>query len=152
MDPSAGSRTSPTLIGRLGTDPADQAAWVEFVRRYGPRILGWCRRWNLQDADAEDVTQSVLLRLAGKLRTFRYDPDKSFRAWLRTLTHHALSDFLDGCRRAPGGRAELADRLESVPARGAGRPCAGPSAPRPRLACPRGGRSPRPPPAGSCGG
>ncbi len=117
MDRSTGSQTSPTLLGRLGGDPHDQAAWAEFVRRYGPRILGWCRRWHLQDADAEDVTQGVLLRLAEKLPTFRYDPGRSFRAWLRTLTHHALSDFLEGCRRRAGGRAEVAGRIDSVPAR-----------------------------------
>jgi DNA-directed RNA polymerase specialized sigma24 family protein len=62
--------TSPTLLGRLGHAPADQAAWAEFADRYGRKIYGWCRQWGLQEADAEDVTQQVLLKLADKMRTF----------------------------------------------------------------------------------
>ena len=117
MAGSAESRTSPTLLGRLGRDPMDAAAWEEFVRRYGPRIHGWCRSWNLQEADAEDVTQSVLLRLAQKMRTFTYDPTRSFRAWLRTLTRHAWSEFVEDRRRAPGsGDSRFREWLESLKA------------------------------------
>jgi RNA polymerase sigma-70 factor (ECF subfamily) len=57
----------------------------------------------LQEADAEDVTQMVLVRLAAQMRTFAYDPTKSFRGWLRTLTRHAWSDFVHARQR--GGRA-----------------------------------------------
>jgi RNA polymerase sigma-70 factor (ECF subfamily) len=64
------------------------------VDRYGPQIHAWCRRWGLQETDARDVTQTVLLQLASKLRTFTYDPAQRFRGWLKTLTHHAWSDFL----------------------------------------------------------
>ena len=42
------------------------------------KIYAWCRGWNLQEADAEDVTQSVLLKLADKLQSFEYDPAKAF--------------------------------------------------------------------------
>src|SRR5262249_27845754 len=89
MDQPSDSETSPTLLGRLRLDPSDQASWKTFVQRYGPKIYGWCRGWNLQDADAQDVTQNVLLKLAAKLSTFHYDPAGSFRGWLKTLTHHA---------------------------------------------------------------
>jgi len=98
LSPSA-SATSGTLLGRLRGGPGDQAAWQEFVRHYGPKILGWCRRWNLQEADAQDVTQNVLLKLAARMRTFDYDPGRSFRGWLRTVTQCALSDFLAERRR-----------------------------------------------------
>ena len=77
-------RTSATLLGRLRQQPTDQAAWSEFVDRYGHGIYGWCRRWNLQDADAKDVTQAVLASLCTKMKTFTYDPALSFRGWLRT--------------------------------------------------------------------
>src|SRR5262249_34560722 len=105
MGPDVSSRTSVTLLGRLRETPDDAAAWEAFVARYGPKIYEWCRYWRLQEADAEDVTQNVLLRLAQKLRTFSYDAKGSFRGWLRTLTQHALSDFLE-------------DRKRSTPARG----------------------------------
>ena len=86
MDSSSGLHTSPTLLGRLRQEPADQAAWAQFVGRYGRLVYAWCRKGAQQVADDEDVTQMVLLRLAVRMRTFAYDPSKSFRGWLRTLT------------------------------------------------------------------
>jgi RNA polymerase sigma-70 factor (ECF subfamily) len=112
------SQTNPTLLGRLSRDPTDQAAWAQFVDHYGPRIYGWCRKWGLQDADAQDVTQAVLVRLAEKMRDFTYDPSRSFRGWLKTLAVHARSDFLEGRQRAAaGGGAAAPELLETVEAR-----------------------------------
>src|SRR6516165_11631544 len=87
--------TRVTLLAQLRQDPSDQAGWEEFVERYGRHIYRWCRRWNLQDADAEDVTQDILVKLIQKLRAFTYDPSRSFRGWLKTVTHHAWRDFAD---------------------------------------------------------
>lgn len=119
MDSASTSRTSPTLLGRLRQNPTDQEGWALFVRRYGPRIYGWCRRWNLQDADADDVTQLVLATLAQKMSGFTYDPTRSFRAWLKTIAQHAWSDFMAGKQRAGLGSADshVAELLQSVEAR-----------------------------------
>jgi RNA polymerase sigma-70 factor (ECF subfamily) len=113
--------TSPTLLGRLGRVPADQAAWAEFAERYGRKIYRWCRYWGLQEADAEDVTQDVLLRLARKMRDFTYDPARSFRAWLKTVTHHAWRDFAGGLDRpgAGSGDSRTLELLQTVEARDA---------------------------------
>src|SRR5881409_1150777 len=118
MDMPADSPTSTSLLGRLRNAPTDQAAWREFVRRYGGQIYGWCRHWGLQESDAQDVTQDVLLKLAAKMRAFTYDPARSFRGWLRTLAHHAWSDFLES-RRRPGrgsGNAQVLEVLQSLEA------------------------------------
>ena len=119
MDSSSGGHTSPTLLGRLRQEPADQDAWAQFVERYGRRVYGWCRQGGLQEADAEDVTQMVLTQLARQMRGFDYDPSRSFRGWLRTLTRHAWSDFAQARRR--GGRASgdsgTAAALHMLPAR-----------------------------------
>lgn len=119
MDSPADSPTSTSLLARLRNAPTDQAAWRQFVRRYGGQVHGWCRHWGLQEADAEDVTQTVLLKLADKMRTFKYDPARSFRGWLRTLAHHAWSDFLDARKRPGGGSGdtEVLRLLETVEAR-----------------------------------
>lgn len=113
------SETRVTLLGRLRLDPGDQAAWNEFVDHYGRKVYGWCRRWNLQEADAQDVTQIVLLKLAEKLRHFSYDPSRSFRAWLRTLTQHAWSDFVESRRRPGWGSGDTAvlEQLHTTMAR-----------------------------------
>ncbi len=92
MSEGSGLRTRASLLARL-RDTEDAVAWDEFVARYGPRITAWCLAWRLQEADAHDVTQTVLLQLAVKLRRFNYEPGRSFRGWLRTLTRHAWSEF-----------------------------------------------------------
>jgi RNA polymerase sigma factor (sigma-70 family) len=119
MSDTPQSVTRVTLLDRLRGKPGDPADWEAFVALYGAKIYGWCRGWKLQEADARDVTQEVLLKLAVKLREFQYDPSRSFRAWLKTVTHHALSDFLEA-RRRPGlgtGDSWVADQLESMAAR-----------------------------------
>jgi RNA polymerase sigma-70 factor (ECF subfamily) len=106
MDSASEQSTSASLLARLGQNPTDQQAWSAFVARYGPKIYAWCRRWNLPEADAEDVTQIVLLLLARKMAMFAYDPSRSFRAWLKTLTHHAWRDYVDSRERAGRGSAD----------------------------------------------
>jgi RNA polymerase sigma-70 factor (ECF subfamily) len=76
--------------------PNEQAAWVEFVRLYGPLLFYWARKAGLQESDAADLTQEVFAILVRKLPEFRYDEHKSFRAWLRTI---ALNKWRDAHRR-----------------------------------------------------
>jgi RNA polymerase sigma-70 factor (ECF subfamily) len=121
MDESqARHSTNPVLLSRLRASPADQAAWAQFVRHYGTMIYRWCRRWNLQEADAQDVTQNVLTKLAAKMPTFQYDPSRSFRGFLKTLAHGAWSDYL-ASRARPGasgsGDSATLSLLETVEAR-----------------------------------
>jgi RNA polymerase sigma factor (sigma-70 family) len=107
MEHPPSEKTNWLLLGRVGQDPRDQAAWEAFVAYYGPKVHGWCRERGLQCADAEDVTQDVMMRLARALRTFVYDPSRTFRGWLRLVTQHALSDFFADRKRRPGaGRSD----------------------------------------------
>jgi RNA polymerase sigma-70 factor (ECF subfamily) len=119
MSEESNLRTSPSLLRRLREDAGDQRSWGEFVQRYAPRIYAWCRHWQLQESDAQDVTQEVLLRLVEKLRHFEYDSGRSFRAWLKTVTHHAWQDFLARRQRAGLGSGDTAviERLQSLEAR-----------------------------------
>jgi RNA polymerase sigma-70 factor (ECF subfamily) len=118
MDGWSDSRTSVSLLGRLTAQPGDAAAWEQFVGRYGPRLLQWCQHWGLQAADAQDVTQNVLLMVARQIRTFRYDPERSFRGWLKTVTRAAWAKWLESQRRAGQGSGDSAvlDRLASLEA------------------------------------
>jgi RNA polymerase sigma-70 factor (ECF subfamily) len=117
MDPTDAEATSTTLLRLLREQPADAAAWDQFVRRYQPRIYAFCRAAGLPDADAQDVTQTVLLNLVVKLRDFRYDPARSFRAWLRTVTRNILSDFRTRRSRDQGsGDSAILRLLDNVEA------------------------------------
>jgi RNA polymerase sigma-70 factor (ECF subfamily) len=77
-------RTPGSLIERL-RNRADDEAWTQFVKLYTPLLLYWARRLDLQASDAADLVQDVLLLLYQKLPGFSYDPQHSFRAWLRTV-------------------------------------------------------------------
>ncbi len=126
MGESAGSKTSLTLLGLLRRNPGDQAAWNSFVDRYGTKVYAWCRRWKLQEADAYDVTQNVMVELARQMSNFEYKAGGSFRGWLKTIAYRAWCDFLssrkrvpaDGCDTvldqlaAPGAADDLFRRLE----------------------------------------
>jgi RNA polymerase sigma factor (sigma-70 family) len=87
--------------------PQDQAAWSDFVQRYGRRIFAWSRKWGLQQDDAEDVTQNVLLDLARQMQDFTYDPSGSFRGWLKTIAYRAWCRLLRD-QQKPGARGSEA--------------------------------------------
>ena len=80
------TRTSPTLLGRA-TDWRDHAAWQEFFARYNPYIRSWCGEYRLDDDLAEEVSQLFWMELADKMCSFRYDPSRRFRGWLRRCFH-----------------------------------------------------------------
>ena len=113
------SRTRVTLLHRIRQNPADQPSWSEFVTLYGPTIRTWIVHWGLQEADAQDVVQNVLLRLTTKLPQFQYDASRSFRGWLKTLTHHAWHDFVTeaGYRHRGSGDSSVMEQLQSVAAK-----------------------------------
>jgi RNA polymerase sigma factor (sigma-70 family) len=119
MGADSADTTRVTLLHRLNQNPGDQLSWAEFVRVYGPAIRGWLLHWGLQEADSQDVAQNVLLRLTAKLPQFKYDPTKSFRGWLKTLTHHAWHDFVTeaGYRTRGSGDTSVLDQLQSLEAR-----------------------------------
>jgi RNA polymerase sigma-70 factor (ECF subfamily) len=111
--------TRISLLTQLRQNPFNQAGWDEFVERYGRHIYRWCRQWKLQDADAEDVTQDILVKLTQKLCAFAYDPSRSFRSWLKTVTHHAWRDFEDSRRHAQpaAGDSAVQELILTVEAR-----------------------------------
>jgi RNA polymerase sigma-70 factor (ECF subfamily) len=117
--PSADPReTRLSLLIRLTQPgPFDERAWQEFVDHYAPVVFRWCRGHGLQDPDCEDMTQQVMLKLATHLPSFAYDPTKSVRAWLRTLTHHAWVDFLAGQGHRGSGDTGVWKLLSSVESR-----------------------------------
>ena len=92
-------RTPASLIERL-RDQTDEGAWTQFVKLYTPFLLYWARRVGLQASDAADLVQDVLLLLYQKLPEFTYDPQHSFRAWLRTVL---LNKWREQHRRRPHG-------------------------------------------------
>lgn len=77
--------TSATLLERL-RQPSQEQAWTRFVDLYTPLLFHWARRMGCQEADAADLVQEAFTLLLRKMPEFNYDSQKSFRAWLRTVS------------------------------------------------------------------
>jgi len=85
--------THPSLLLRLRSGD-DNSAWVEFVQVYGPMVFGYCRIRKLQESDAADVSQEVMVRLAKAMANFEYNPEIGrFRDWLGKVIHRELLRF-----------------------------------------------------------
>jgi RNA polymerase sigma-70 factor (ECF subfamily) len=84
--------TSATLLLRL-RDSADAEAWRRFVDLYTPLLYHWAGRSGIQAADAAELIQEVFVVLLRSLPAFRYDPGRSFRAWLHTLVRTKWIDM-----------------------------------------------------------
>lgn len=85
--------TRPSLILRLG-DPADDAAWMEFLQIYEPTLFQLAARWGLQDADAAEVVQETLLAVTNAIPKFKSEGDGAFRGWLAKIVRNKLADHL----------------------------------------------------------
>jgi len=94
--------TRASLLRDAG-DPANQKAQAAFAEHYGGLIRKWCRKRRLQDADQDDVAQTILCKLIEMLPTFKYDQNKRFGGLLRTMIHHAIVDIHRKRQRQPGG-------------------------------------------------
>ncbi len=112
-------RTRASLLLRV-QDPADRESWNEFVSIYTPQIYLWAMRFGLQETDAEDATQIVLIKLVQSLRKFRYDRSKgAFRGWLKTVSQNAVRDLFRNLNRVEHGLGgpSCFDQLQNLEAR-----------------------------------
>lgn len=109
--------TRPSLLLRL-RNAGDQQAWAEFLEIYQPLIFRLTRQRGLQDADAREVTQEVLVSVAGAIGRWESDPARgSFRGWLATIARNLVVNFLIRQSRHPRGTgdSDFARWLDEVP-------------------------------------
>src|SRR5262245_18713175 len=111
------SQTSDSLIKRLQLQP-DETSWQRLVDLYTPLIRGWLRRYEVAEADAEDVTQGVMAVVVSDLPGFEHNRRAgAFRSWLRIITVNRLRAAWrarDACPQASGASEfeKMLDQLE----------------------------------------
>jgi RNA polymerase sigma-70 factor (ECF subfamily) len=104
MDQTGKSTNGASAAGK--TAPAPTAEQV--FRDHAPRVYNLARRMLGNDADAEDVTQDVLLQVVRKLDTFR--GDANLTTWLHRVTVNAA--LAHRRKRANREDREVPDPLE----------------------------------------
>ena len=113
----ANSPADPTVTDLVArAKDGDRQAWDALIERYAPLIWSICRRHRLGRADADDVGQSVWLRLVDQLDRVR-DP-AALPGWLATTARRECLRVLCATQ---GPRATLYARdVESLPDERAG--------------------------------
>lgn len=91
--------------------PADNLTPEMVFQEYAPRVYNLARRMLGNDADAEDVTQDVLLQVVRKLDTFR--GEANFPTWLHRVTVNMA--LAHRGKRAKREEREVHDPLSLVP-------------------------------------
>lgn len=104
--------TPVTLLERLRTGDCEDA-WPELVALVTPLLLAWGRWLHLRHDEAADLAQDVLTVLVERLRTFEYDSEQSFRAWLKTI---ALNKWRERRRRPTMRSLDAEGRLDKLAA------------------------------------
>ncbi len=88
------AETRATLLLRI-RDPRNTEAWREFIAIYEPLIGSVGRRFGLQNADADELTQEVLMTVLQKQDQYTPNGQQgSFRRWLATVARNAAVNKL----------------------------------------------------------
>jgi len=108
--------TRASLLVRIQSSH-DEDAWREFVTIYRPVVYRLARQRGLQDADAEDLAQRVLIAVQRAIGNWKADPAKGrFRFWLARIAQNAIINALT--RRPPDaatGGTSIRELLEKQP-------------------------------------
>lgn len=110
-------QTRSSLIAQVRS-PEDREAWNQFVVVYRPVIYRMARRRGMQDADAQDLVQAVLMRVAGAIQSWEKSSSESkFRHWLRRVARNAMATaFARHPKDAGVGGSEMLELLAEQPA------------------------------------
>jgi RNA polymerase sigma factor (sigma-70 family) len=91
-------RNDPSVVDLVTrARDGDKSAWDELVERYAPLVWSVCRRYRLAQADADDVGQSVWLRLVEHLPGLR-EP-AALPGWIATTTQRECFRLLRATSR-----------------------------------------------------
>jgi len=108
--------TRSSLLAQVRS-PDNREAWEQFVLIYRPVIYRMARRRGMQDADAQDIVQTVLMRVAGAINRWeKTEPGTRFHHWLRRVAKNAIFTALSRSPNdAASGGSNIHDLLTKQP-------------------------------------
>ena len=86
--------TRQTLLAKIKNNH-DEKSWEDFTYYYQQYIYNIVRKMNMGHHDAEDLVQTIMLKLWNKIPEFEYQPGKgAFRGWLCRITQNETKNYL----------------------------------------------------------
>ena len=110
------NETSLSLLNRLRRSPESET-WNRLVDLYAPLIRAWLRKYDVQDSDADDLGQEVLLAASKDLGKFDHKGHPgAFRGWLKAILVNRLRNFWRARDRRPQARgdSDIDERLAQL--------------------------------------
>ena len=109
--------TRSSLLLRVKNKASDEHAWQQFAELYQPVIMRMAKAKGMQEADAQDLAQQVLVSVHQAIS--RWEPraaETRFRNWLSKITRNAI---LKALTRSPQdaavGGSEVREQLADLP-------------------------------------
>jgi RNA polymerase sigma-70 factor, ECF subfamily len=108
--------TSLSLLERARSDP-ESDEWRRLTAIYSPLLRDWLRRYSVQESDADDLIQEVLLTIARELPAFEHSGNPgAFRTWLKTILVYRLLNYWRSRNAHPveSGGSRVMDQIHEL--------------------------------------
>lgn len=113
------NETTRSSVIKAVADTGNEAAWQRLFDLYAGFVFSIARAKGLNDADADDIVQTVFIDLARNLPTFKYDRAKGrFRSYLSGLVHWRVIDRMNAGRRDAELKASFTEDSKASTAAG----------------------------------
>ena len=109
------NETSLSLLNRIRHSPESES-WNRLVELYSPLLRLWLRKYDVQNSDADDLVQEVLLAVSKDLAKFEHAGPGAFRGWLKAVLVNRLRNFWRSRDRRPQARgdSDIDERLTQL--------------------------------------
>lgn len=108
--------TSLSLLDRLRQSSGNES-WDRLTLLYTPLIRAWMRRYEVQESDANDLLQEVLLAVSQDICKFEHRGQPgAFRGWLKAILMNRLRKFWRARDHRPPscGDSDMDDKLAQL--------------------------------------
>ena len=95
-------------IARL-VQSGDSERYGELIERYQPKLLRYGKRFLLDDDDAADIVQDILIKAYENIRSF--DASRRFSPWIYRIAHN---EFINAIKKRRASRTVFAFDIDTL--------------------------------------